>query len=449
MKSCIIECVGGGGGGGDAAANPTQKLTGGGGGSGGYSRTFATNTTIGASQTVIVGAAGSSNAPNPGTSGGVTSVGILCIANGGTGGASTYVGNATPVGGYGGAPGTGDLVAAGSPGEQGGYVSGNYDIMGGGGRGGSSYFGGGGQIGAVGLVGVAAGGSGGNYGAGGSGAVSNQAGGFLGAGAGSAGVVIITEYAGAGQPGPPGANGPTGPAGPAGTAGPTGPQGPIGPTGPSGPGTGDVLHSGTPTAGQYAQWTDASHIQGVAAPASPFSTGDAKLTLKAVADAGWVLMNDGTIGDATSGASTRANVDCLDLFTLIWTTISDTWAPVTGGRGASAAADWAAHKKIALTRQLGRTLGIAGVGSGLTSRVLGSYVGEETHVQSVGEMPSHGHSYGMTIANYTGAVSVAAGGDYSVNSASSTSSTGCGSTGGSTPFNVIQPTSFWNIMIKL
>ena len=37
------------------------------------------------------------------------------------------------------------------------------------------------------------------------------------------------------------------------------------------------------------------------------TTGDAKLTLKTTADAGWVMMDDGTIGDGSSGASTRTN----------------------------------------------------------------------------------------------------------------------------------------------
>jgi hypothetical protein len=34
-----------------------------------------------------------------------------------------------------------------------------------------------------------------------------------------------------------------------------------------------------------------------------FSTGDAKITLKTTADPGWLIMNDGTIGSASSGAT--------------------------------------------------------------------------------------------------------------------------------------------------
>ena len=51
--------------------------------------------------------------------------------------------------------------------------------------------------------------------------------------------------------------------------------------------------------------------------ASSFTTGDVKTTLKTTADAGWVMMNDGTIGDASSGGTTRANADTQALFGLL------------------------------------------------------------------------------------------------------------------------------------
>jgi len=98
---------------------------------------------------------------------------------------------------------------------------------------------------------------------------------------------------------------------------------------------------------------------------SNFSTGDVKISLKTVADTGWVLMNDLTIGDASSGATGRANADTSALFALLWANIADQWAPVSTGRGASAVADFAAHKTLALPKTLGRAL--AGYGVGTTS----------------------------------------------------------------------------------
>lgn len=193
-----------------------------------------------------------------------------------------------------------------------------------------------------------------------------------------------------------------------------------------------------------------------------FTTGDAKLTLKVTADATWVMMNDGTIGDATSGATTRANADTVDLFTLLWNNITNTWAPVSAGRGANAAADFAAHKTIALTKQLGRALGISGTGSGLTARAIGENLGEEAHAQTTPEMAAHGHGvndpghvHSISPSNgrsggsegWGGASAILLSVTYSILSA--VTGVTIQSTGSGTPANVMQPTAFWNVMIKL
>lgn len=207
----------------------------------------------------------------------------------------------------------------------------------------------------------------------------------------------------------------------------------------------------------------------VTAASSGFSTGDVKLTFKGVPDSGWVFCDDGTIGSATSGATNRANADTVNLFTLLWNNISNTYAPVSGGRGANAAADFAANKTIQLAQVLGRTLGVAGTGSGLTNRALGQTLGEETHTPILAEMfahthtatvvdPGHAHSFQFTDMGRDGSL-----GQY-VDQAASTSepsivfntfaaATGItvsnASQGSSTAFNVMQPTSFVNMMIKL
>lgn len=61
---------------------------------------------------------------------------------------------------------------------------------------------------------------------------------------------------------------------------------------------------------------------------------------------GWVRLNARTIGSATSGATERANADCEALFLHIWNNFADALCAVSGGRGISAAADWAANKTI-------------------------------------------------------------------------------------------------------
>ena len=180
-----------------------------------------------------------------------------------------------------------------------------------------------------------------------------------------------------------------------------------------------------------------------------FTTGDVKMTLKNVADTAWVLMDDKTIGNAASGGTGRANADTVDLFTLLWTNTADAECPVSTGRGASAAADYAANKTIKLPLTLGRSLACYGTGAGLTARVLAKTVGEETHIETAGEsgLPSHTHmqntyTVGSGVGTgQTSTVSTSTPGDWQV-----TDATGGGS--GSAQ-NVMQPTLFLNVMIKL
>jgi microcystin-dependent protein len=191
------------------------------------------------------------------------------------------------------------------------------------------------------------------------------------------------------------------------------------------------------------------------------STGDFKPTLKTVADTGWIMCNDGTIGNTSSGA-TFADVTAQALYTLIWTNVSDTYAPVTGGRGASASADWTAQKKIALTKMLGRALGLAGSGSGLTARTLGQTLGEENHQLSAAEMPSHTH--GVNDPQHTHPITAAAGNitvagspaNTNVSATVTSTTTGAAATGitiqsagSDVAHNNMQPTSFINMMLKL
>lgn len=176
--------------------------------------------------------------------------------------------------------------------------------------------------------------------------------------------------------------------------------------------------------------------------ASSFTTGDVKPTLKTVADIGWVMMNDGTLGDASSGATTRANADTQALFALLWTNVSNANCPVAGGRGASAAADFAAHKTIALPKLLGRALASAGTGSGLTARNLGDAVGEEAHTLTLSEIPPHSHTYTQLSSGASGSIFWGPG---PLDTAAVNTST----VGAGTAHNSMQPTIFLNVMIKL
>lgn len=102
-------------------------------------------------------------------------------------------------------------------------------------------------------------------------------------------------------------------------------------------------------------------------------TGDVKFTTQATPQTGWIYFR-GSIGSATSGATTRANADTSDLFTHMWNTFSDALCPVSGGRGASAAADFAANKTLTLMTSNGRVFAVADNMGGVPAGVLGSSV---------------------------------------------------------------------------
>jgi microcystin-dependent protein len=195
--------------------------------------------------------------------------------------------------------------------------------------------------------------------------------------------------------------------------------------------------------------------------ASFFSTGDVKLTLKNGPDPGWLICNDGTFGSASSNSSNRANNDTQALFTLFYNIISDAWAPIlTSGGGATtraaqtnAATAWAANCRMTLTLMLGRSPG--------------QNLGEETHLLTTPEIPSHSHANTLTDPghNHTAAgnfdTTSGAGAVFfrynttDVSPAGVTKNNTTGITinnvnaGGGGVHNNMQPTSFLNAMIKL
>lgn len=187
-----IEVVGGGGGsGGCQTTGVGQQVAAAGGGGGGYSKKVVSAATIGASQSVTIGAGGTAGAAglNTAGTGGTTSLGSFVSASGGAGGSG---GGATStayvsIGGVGGVGSSGDFNANGSPGLQGFASVGGAVAVGG--TGGNSIYGGGGNS----QVGQDPG-AGTNYGGGAAAGANSSSVSQTAGAAGAPGIVIVTEY---------------------------------------------------------------------------------------------------------------------------------------------------------------------------------------------------------------------------------------------------------------
>jgi microcystin-dependent protein len=136
-------------------------------------------------------------------------------------------------------------------------------------------------------------------------------------------------------------------------------------------------------------------------------TGDLAFTFNTSTRTGWVKCNGRTIGNAASGATERANSDTQALFEFLWNNVSDTYAPVTGGRGANAAADFAASKKIVIPSMQGRyPVGLDDMGNTAADVIAAATVtGKSGGLEEVSiltaNLPSHTHTAGAITVTVT------------------------------------------------
>jgi hypothetical protein len=137
-------------------------------------------------------------------------------------------------------------------------------------------------------------------------------------------------------------------------------------------------------------------------PTALLATGDFKWRPTSETLSGWVKANGQTIGSATSGASMRANADTQNLFTYLWNNFANKYCAVSGGRGSTAAADFAANKTIVVVDMRDRApVGLDDMGNSAKGLILASNVtssgdsattpaatgGEANHTLAVSEAP--------------------------------------------------------------
>jgi microcystin-dependent protein len=221
---------------------------------------------------------------------------------------------------------------------------------------------------------------------------------------------------------------------------------------------------------------------GTVDPTTILSTGDLKVAYGTGILSGFVRANGRTIGSSTSGATERANADTQSLFQYLWG--ADANLAVSGGRGASAAADWAANKTIALPDIRGRAVaglddmgntaagrltatyfGATGSCSGALGTTLGAACGGESQTMTVAQMPIHNH--GVTDPGHTHpfnpvvgaspnvafslliAGSNPIGGTLSQTTSSATTGITIQNAGNGNPHPTVQPTILATIYVKL
>jgi microcystin-dependent protein len=105
-------------------------------------------------------------------------------------------------------------------------------------------------------------------------------------------------------------------------------------------------------------------------------------TFASTPSTGYLMMNGDTLGNASSSADQDSN-DYEALFTYLYDNISNTYAAVSGGRGANAAADWAANKTITIPDPTNRAFFGAG-----DTYAAGETGGAATHTLTQAQLPA-------------------------------------------------------------
>jgi microcystin-dependent protein len=158
---------------------------------------------------------------------------------------------------------------------------------------------------------------------------------------------------------------------------------------------------------------------------------------------GFVRCAGRTIGSASSTGTERANADAQALFEFLWA--ADVNLAVSGGRGATANADWLANKALTLPDFRGRVMaGLFDMGntaltipSGVpinagTVTELGRVLGAQTHTLTTPQIPSHGHTATVTDPGHIHTVGVNLSGTAGAGGGGPFATTGSVNTGGTT-----------------
>jgi hypothetical protein len=153
-------------------------------------------------------------------------------------------------------------------------------------------------------------------------------------------------------------------------------------------------------------------------------------------------MNDTTIGNTSSGATTQGGYT-FQLFKTLWDGVSNTWAHIQDSagtpttRGATAVADFLANKRLPLPFSLGRAMANLGGGA-----VLGQNAGASTVPITGANLPP-GTPFNTSAAS--GSIAVTGGSGHNVPA----NDFFAYSQGSGTQLSIVPPTTYFNVFIKL
>lgn len=126
---------------------------------------------------------------------------------------------------------------------------------------------------------------------------------------------------------------------------------------------------------------------------------------------GTLLCAGGTVGNGSSGGTLRANADMEAIFTWLWNTTANTELVIQDSsgsnttRGASAAADFAANKRMPVPDMRAQVPGgLDNMGGSSRNKVvateadtMGDEFGAETHTLTIAQLAAHNHDFNQTI----------------------------------------------------
>lgn len=155
---------------------------------------------------------------------------------------------------------------------------------------------------------------------------------------------------------------------------------------------------------------------------------------------GFIPLKTGTIGGAGTGATILASYETRNLFVNLWDNFSDTYCPVSGGRGANAIADFEASKTIALYGSTDRAMTVSYAGGTYAN---GQTFGAATVTLVGANNGPHQHDI-VDVYTDGGGGALSSGGVGQLNPGKLTELSGSG-----TPFDIHQPSVALPFWIKL